>query len=392
VSPEQVVAHLASLRQPASIREIAHGMELKHGGRRYLPRIMKKLKQRGDIEETFGGRYRLAGTKQAQTQRAARSDGAPASEAGSARPGAAAPATQFNAARRTQDPNLISGRIVAHRDGYAFLVPDKPIPRVDGDLFIGRDALNDAMHGDHVLARVERRRADGRAEGRVVQVVERENPTIVGIFRYGPQGNHVLPYDTRILHEVSIPPGEELTPQLREKIGAGPGKDMPSSRLRLPELDGAVVNVELTRYPKGGLAPAGRVVEILGRPGEIGLDVEIIIRKHHLPHVFPDAALAEAHATPQQVAGADLRGRRDFRDLPIVTIDGETARDFDDGVYVASLPNGHYELQVHIADVAHYVERGSALDREARLRGTSVYFPNRAVPMLPEICRTEFAP
>jgi ribonuclease R len=384
VSPEQVIAHLASLRQPASIREIAHGMELKHGGRRYLPRIMKKLEKRGDIEETFGGRYRLAGTKQAQTQRAARSDGAPAPGTGSAGSGSAALATPSAAARRTQDPNLISGRIVAHRDGYAFLVPDKPIPRVDGDLFIGRDALNDAMHGDHVLARVERRRADGRAEGRVVQIVERENPTIVGIFRYGPQGNHVLPYDTRILHEVSIPPGEELTPQLREKMGAGPGKDMPPSRVRLPELDGAVVNVELTRYPKGGLAPAGRVVEILGRPGEIGVDVEIIIRKHHLPYVFPDAALAEARATPQQVAGADLRGRRDFRDLPIVTIDGETARDFDDAVYVASLPNGHYELQVHIADVAHYVERGSALDREARLRGNSVYFPNRAVPMLPE--------
>jgi len=112
--------------------------------------------------------------------------------------------------------------------------------------------------------------------------------------------------------------------------------------------------------------------------------VEIIIRKHHLPHEFPEAVVAEAHAMPQSVGDSDLRGRRDFRDLPIVTIDGETARDFDDAVYVADLPNGHYELQVHIADVAHYVKRGSPLDREARLRGTSVYFPNRAVPMLPE--------
>ena len=122
-----------------------------------------------------------------------------------------------SAARRSADPNLIAGRIVAHRDGYGFLVPDKPIPRVDGDLFIGRDNLGDAMHGDRVLARIERRRADGRAEGRMVQIVEREHPTIVGLFRYGPHGNVVLPYDTRIQHEVAIPPGDELTPELREK-------------------------------------------------------------------------------------------------------------------------------------------------------------------------------
>ena len=144
------------------------------------------------------------------------------------------------------------------------------------------------------------------------------------------------------------------------------------------------MDVEITRYPTGGLAPTGRVIEILGRPGEIGVDVEIIIRKHHLPHVFPDEVLAQARSTEQQVPESDLVGRRDFRDLPIVTIDGETARDFDDAVHVGLLPNGNYELQVHIADVAHYVPRDSPLDREARLRGTSVYFPNRAVPMLPE--------
>jgi ribonuclease R len=154
--------------------------------------------------------------------------------------------------------------------------------------------------------------------------------------------------------------------------------------VRLPELDGAVVNAEITRYPKGGLGPVGRVLEILGRPGEIGVDVEIIIRKHYLPHIFPDEVLTEARAVPPQVPENELDGRRDFRSLPIVTIDGETARDFDDAVHVTRLPNGHFELQVHIADVAHYVRRGSALDREARLRGTSVYFPNRAVPMLPE--------
>jgi ribonuclease R len=245
--------------------------------------------------------------------------------------------------------------------------------------------MADAMHGDRVLARIERRRADGRAEGRVVQIRERENPTLVGLFRYGPHGNMVLPYDTRILHEVMIPPGDELTLELRAKLGATEGGAATNvRRLRLPELDGAVVNVQITRYPKGGLAPVGRVLEVLGRPGEIGVDVEIIIRKHHLPHIFSDEVLAEARTTQQQVSQSDLQGRRDFRDLPIVTIDGETARDFDDAVHVSVLPNGHFELQVHIADVAHYVQRNSPLDREAHLRGTSVYFPNRAVPMLPE--------
>jgi ribonuclease R len=380
VSGEQVIAHLSTLSQPATVRQIAHGMDLKHRGRRFLPRVIRQLKKRGDIEELRGGRYRLAGQKNGPIAPVRRANATPeTSVAAPARTIAAQPP------KRPRDLNLIAGRIVTHRDGYGFVVPDTPIARVEGDLFIGRDNLGDAMNGDRVLARVERRRPDGRAEGRVVQIVTRQHPTLVGLFRYGPHGNHVLPYDTRITHEIFIPPGDELAPELRQKLGAGADGPTPASRrVRLPELDGAVVDVEITRYPKGGLAPAGRVIEILGRPGEIGVDVEIIIRKHHLPHIFPEEVLAEAHATPQQVADSDLRGRRDFRNLSIVTIDGETARDFDDAVYVRSLPNGHYELQVHIADVEHYLRRDSPLDREARLRGTSVYFPNRAVPMLPE--------
>ncbi len=384
LSPELVLAYLATLSQPASIREIAHGMELKHHGRRFLPRVLHRLKKSGEIEEKRG-RYKLPGAKETQkaaTKRKDRESAAEKTPAHSRSENKQPPPTA--ATNRGHDPNLIPGRIVAHRDGYAFLVPDSPIPRVEGDLFIGRDNLADAMHGDRVLARIERRRADGRAEGRIVQIIERQHPTLVGLFRYGPQGNVVLPYDTRILHEVLIPPGDELTPQLREKLGGSEKESLASRRVRLPELDGAVVNVEIKRYPKGGVAPVGRVLEILGRPGEIGVDVEIIIRKHHLPHIFPDEVLIEARNEKQHVETSELAGRRDFRDLAIVTIDGETARDFDDAVRVAPLPNGHFELQVHIADVAHYVPRNSALDREAHLRGTSVYFPNRAVPMLPE--------
>ncbi len=379
VESGKVLAYLAAQAHPASIRQIAHGMDLKHRGRRYLPRVIQQLKRKGEIEEIHGGRYRLAGRRNPPAA-------APQSKPGASENSAPLPhQSQNSQPKRARDPNLVSGKIIAHRDGYGFLVPDEPMPRVEGDLFIGRENLGDAMNGDRVLARIERRRPDGRAEGRVVQIIQRENPTLVGLFRYGTHGNVVLPYDTRITHEVQIPPGDELTPAIREKLGIVPGKEPPSiRRMRLADLDGAVVNVEITRFPKSGLAPIGRVIEILGRPGEIGVDVEIIIRKHHLPHVFPPEVLAEAHATPQQVTPADLAGRRDFRDLPIVTIDGETARDFDDAVYVRVLANGHYELQVHIADVAHYVRRDSPLDREARLRGTSVYFPNRAVPMLPE--------
>jgi ribonuclease R len=380
VTPEEVIAHLSEQSQPATIRQIAHGMDLKHRGRRYLPRIIQKLKKAGDIEEIHGGRYRLTGTKHGTRPGKQPPMVAPAKHDG---------VTGATGLRRAADPNLISGRMVAHRDGYGFVVPDKPIPGVEGDLFIGRDGVGDAMHGDRVLARIARRRNDGRAEGRVVQIVVRQHPTLVGLFRYGTQGNYVLPYDTRIHHEVLIPPGEELPPELREKLREAAGADpsanpLANRRARLAELDGAVVNAEITRFPKGGLAPTGRVLEILGRPGDIGVDVEIIIRKHHLPHIFPDDAIAEAKAAPRLVNEADLEGRRDFRGLPIVTIDGETARDFDDAVHVALLPHGHYELQVHIADVAHYVRRASALDQEARLRGNSVYFPNRAVPMLPE--------
>ena len=144
-----------------------------------------------------------------------------------------------------------------------------------------------------------------------------------------------------------------------------------------------MVDVEITDWPSPTQNPRGRVIEILGREDDFGVDVEITIRKFHLPHHFPAAALEEAQNTPAVIPATELERRRDFRGLPIVTIDGETARDFDDAVYVHMLPNGNFELQVHIADVAQYVTPGSALDQEARLRGTSVYFPDRAVPMLP---------
>jgi ribonuclease R len=368
---EDVLAFLEKARRPVSVRDIASGLSLRHAGRRALGGVLSRLKHHRIVEELRGGQYRLV--ERAQTPDAKKSS-----------PGAGA-----STKAGSRDPNLLTGRLVAHRDGYGFVVPDSPRKDIDGDLFIPPDKLGDAMHGDRVVARIERRdtrpaRAAGsaaRAEGRVVRVLGRAHPTVVGIFHYGQRGNVVVPYESRLHHEVAIPLGEELTPDLRAKHKAE--RLPPAKSLRLPGLEGAVVNVEITRFPRAGVPAAGRVIEVLGKPGEFGLDVEILIRKHHLPHRFPEDVIGQAKSAARPVGAAEREGRRDFRHLPIVTIDGETARDFDDAIYVERRPEG-WRLQVHIADVAHYVGQDSPLDHEARVRGTSVYFPDRAVPMLPE--------
>ncbi len=385
VTEAEVLAHLAKSRKPLSLREIAAALGLRHSARRALVKLARKMKLRGEIHEYPNGRVGLPKEKQGAQyaqprQQPQQQQGAPRRHGSDER----AQSREESRPAVRAEANQLTGRLVAHRDGYGFVVPDTPRKDLEGDLFIGRDAIGDAMHGDHVLASIEHRKrfgeGAGRAEGRILRVIGRAHTTVVGLFRYGPHGNTVAPYEARLLQEIIIPPGDELTPELQGKLGQHP----PRRGVRLPELDGAVVNVEMTRFPRGGVAPAGRVIEILGRPGEFGVDVEILIRKHHLPHEFSADVLAEAAAGAHPVGDAERQGRRDFRDLPIVTIDGETARDFDDAVYVKRLENGNWQLQVHIADVSHYVRRGSALDREARLRGTSVYFPNRAVPMLPE--------
>ena len=378
---QDVLDFLASRRAPATIRQIASALSLKHAGRRALAGLLSRLKRRRLVEEVRSGQYRVAEGKSRARAIGPRSNDKAGIDDTRADISGASPKTT------ARDPNLLVGRLVAHRDGYGFVVSESPRKDIDGDLFIPPDQLSDAMHGDRVIARIERRDtrriqspgSPGRAEGRIVRVLGRAHPTVVGVFHYGHRSNFVVPYESRIHHEIVIPSGEELTPEL---IARHKAERLPPDA-RVPELDGAVVNVEITRFPRGGVAAAGRVIEILGRPGEFGVDVEILIRKHHLPHRFPEDVLEQAREASRPVGDAEREGRRDFRHLPIVTIDGETARDFDDAVYVEKRPDG-WHLQVHIADVAHYVARDSALDREARVRGTSVYFPNRAVPMLPE--------
>ncbi len=298
--------------------------------------------------------------------------------------------------------NMAVGRLSMHRDGFGFVIPEansldeRLKARLVGDIFIPPPAVGSAMHGDRVIVEIGNVRPDGRAEGRIVRLVGRAHSTVVGKFHYGSRHNFVTPIDQKINQDIVIPEGMELVAPVSSPAVVGASrphgdKQTPhrvlgheaARRAAWDDLENVVVDVEITDWPTATQNARGRVVEILGYEDDFGADVEIMIRKHHLPHRFPPAVLEEAQAAEPIIPRAEENRRRDFRSLPIVTIDGETARDFDDAVIVQHLENGNFELQVHIADVAHYVTPDSALDQEARLRGTSVYFPDRAVPMLP---------
>ena len=278
-----------------------------------------------------------------------------------------------------------TGRLNMHRDGYGFLIPDHAIEGLQGDIYIPRDSAQKAMHGDRVVVRIARIESDGRADGEIIRILRRAHLTVVGEFRLRRRGAFVVPHDERIHQWIEIPEGTELPrPENRNRVGVTPVE------VTGPEdLDGMIVNAEILEFPEEGEHAIGRVIEILGHPDDFGVDVEIIIRKHHIPHRFPPEALEQAQRFSNIIRLDELAGRQDFRALDIVTIDGETARDFDDAVWVDRLSNGNYALDVHIADVSHYVKPGTPIDEEAFLRGTSVYFPDRAVPMLPLELSTE---
>jgi ribonuclease R len=288
--------------------------------------------------------------------------------------------------------NLAAGRLDLHRDGYGFVRPNARQSSGTDDIFIPPNEINAAMQGDQVLVELEPPKADGRRQGRIVRVLERRNPTVVGIFHYARSdrslGHTVAPFDDRMTQHILIPAGMEL-PEVNEAgtphrvLGAEA-----AAAAAHDNLEGLVVDVEITSWPTPTRPPVGRVIEVLGDPDDFGVDVEMMIRKHQLPRIFPENVLAEARAVAH-LDVAEVASRRDFRALPIVTIDGETAKDFDDAVLVSERAEGGYELQVHIADVAEYVRAGTDLDLEARLRGTSVYFPDRAIPMLPQELSTD---
>ena len=308
-----------TLDHPATPREMLQRLKLPREQRPTVKRLLAGLVESGELVQTRGNRFGLPDRM-----------------------------------------HLVVGRMVTHPRGFGFVVPDRPLEDVKGDLFIAGSNLNQAMHGDRVVARIERV-SDNRAEGRILRILERGSTTVVGRFDVDASGHgFVVPFDRRLIMDVEIPPGEALDARPRD-----------------------MVVVEITRWPTAARGPLGRVTEVLGDVNEPGVDNEIIIRKYGIPDAHSEEAIEEARRLGSEVRDKDLRGRTDFRPLVTVTIDGEHARDFDDAITLERLSNGNYWLGVHIADVAHYVPEGGPLDEEAYERGTSVYFPDRAVHMFP---------
>jgi ribonuclease R len=252
--------------------------------------------------------------------------------------------------------DLVAGRVSAHRDGYGFVMPEDG----ESDLYLSPRQMRSVLHGDRVLASVIGVDARGRREGAVREILERAHDRIVGRFVEESGIALVVPDDSRINQDIMIP--------LQDTNGARPGQ---------------VVVAEILQQPGQRQPPVGRVVEILGKSGAPGMATEIAIRNFDLPFEWPDGVEEEARAFGDSVTGEMHQGRRDLRDLPLVTIDGADARDFDDAVYAQRRKNG-WRLVVAIADVSSYVKPGSPLDEEAVKRATSVYFPGRVIPMLPE--------
>ena len=254
--------------------------------------------------------------------------------------------------------SLIAGKVQGHPDGYGFLLPD------DGsaDLFLDQRQMGKVMHGDRVLARVIGVDRRGRPEGNIVEVTERANTRVIGRVFVEHGVVVVVPENRRLSHDILVPADKKS---------------------KLKPQSGQVVMVEIIEQPSKYSQPIGRIVEVLGNYADPGMEIEIALRKHDLPFEFSPGAREENKKMPDKVRKSDPAGREDLRQLPLVTIDGETARDFDDAVFCAKQGRG-WRLVVAIADVSHYVQPGMALDREAALRGNSVYFPRRVIPMLPE--------
>ena len=252
--------------------------------------------------------------------------------------------------------DLVRGRVLAHRDGFGFLLPDDE----GDDLFLSPREMRALMHGDRAVARVTEIDRQGRRQGALVEVLERNTHRVVGRYRRDSGVGFVTPDNRRLHHDIVVP--DSATG------GASHGQ---------------VVVVEILEQPTKRTQPIGHIVEVMGDHMAPGMEIDIAIRAHELPFQWPDEALEEAEALPSRVEPESIEGRTDLREMPLVTIDGADARDFDDAVYCAPLPSG-WKLTVAIADVSAYVVPGSPLDAEARLRGTSVYFPERVLPMLPE--------
>jgi ribonuclease R len=251
---------------------------------------------------------------------------------------------------------LKAGRVEGHADGFGFFIPDDK----SGDMFLSEKEMHQVLHGDRVMCREHGLDRRGRKEGKIVEILERANTRVVGRL-YREHGHQwIVAENKRINQDIVIPPAESLEVKF-----------------------GQVVTVEIVQQPSKHTPAMGRILDVLGNYADPGMEIEIALRKHDLPFEFSKEVAAQAKKLPKGVTKRDLEGREDIRDLPLVTIDGDDSRDFDDAVYCEPMGRG-FKLWVAIADVAHYVQPGSALDKEAYERGNSVYFPRRVIPMLPE--------
>jgi len=253
--------------------------------------------------------------------------------------------------------DLVRGYVTAHPDGFGFLIPD------DGsdDLFLSARQMRSVIHGDRIVARVSGIDRRGRREGAIVEILQRNTHTVVGRFLQDKGIGFVIPDNKRITHDIAVPP---------ESQGAA--------------MQGQIVVVELVEQPTKRRQPLGRVTEVLGEHMAPGMEIDVAIRAHELPHIWPEAVEKEIQQYSEEVLPEHLQNREDIRSLPLITIDGADARDFDDAVYCEQSGKG-WRLIVAIADVSHYVKPGTALDLSAQERGNSVYFPGRVIPMLPEL-------
>jgi ribonuclease R len=305
--------------QPTSARELARLLRVPKDQRVAFKRDLTRLAASGQLVQVRGNRFALPETE-----------------------------------------DVVAGRLQTNPAGFGFVVPDGAQQEERRDIYVAAANLTEAMHGDRVLVRIERQTARG-FEGRIVRVIDRARNTVVGRFDTDAAGlAYVIPFDRRITADIQVPSGQASSAEPND-----------------------MVVVEITRWPTATRGPIGRVVEVLGSADEPGVDTQIIIRKHNIPDAHSEESVAEARRLGTTVRPTDIKERTDFRPTTTVTIDGEHARDFDDAITLQKLPNGHYWLGVHIADVSHYVREGSALDEEAYERGTSVYFTERAVHMFP---------
>ncbi len=253
--------------------------------------------------------------------------------------------------------NLVPGRVITHPDGFGFLVPDAG----GDDVYLSARTMNAVFHNDRVMVRITGKDRRGRLEGDVSEVLQRNTHRVVGRFHRESGVSFVVPDNKRITHDIAVP---------EQQTGGA--------------VNGQIVTVEIIEQPAKRSRPVGHVVEVLGEHMAPGMEIDIAIRSYDIPEAWPEAVSEEIKVYGAGVAEADKEGRTDLRTLPLVTIDGEDARDFDDAVYCERTPAG-WRLIVAIADVSHYVQPGTALDREAETRGNSVYFPERVIPMLPEV-------